>query len=701
MEKDFESFALEFLERKQRNLSYFKKFRPELYDYFHNLDVINHELVLTPEKDDVDLTYRGETVYRHIAKDYSTHEAQAFLERNSRGLPLKTYAPLMMKKLAGNRMASSYLRRILDASNLEKFEGYWRGDIFPSIIFLGCGLAYHIEYLADRAEIVDAVVFEPEKERFALTLFTVDWERICRIFRDKGHSISFCIAIKNTEENLRNVLFGKVQEMSPIYPNFCIYYNHLANVELFKVAKDVEADLPILNAHWGGYDFEARAFRNVIHNIHSGSNFLGNNSEFDTSQPVVIVGSGPSIDDRIEDIRSTRENIILVSAGTGLRGLLANGLRPDYHVEAEADAIINRVLGDLNEEYGLSGVTLLLSINGNPGAMEYFDETVFFLPALNYIPQFLGVNDHSIYHCSPTCTNSALAIFYAVGGRRFFLFGTDYGFYDKEKNHSKFSIYGESPSSIRAKSHYKKIAETEKSRETFSVKSVTGESILTRTDYFAAKRAVEEFVSEKERVNDGLAVHNCSDGAEIEGAEWLNRSQYLLAVQDEENETNPEYRAHLDVRALSVADFENSLTMLLHEFRKICHELQIVLDSNVVSSRDALIVIANQLRAHLNRMGPHSGRGSPLRIQGMTWQLLKGTVKRMLQAGLEHGLARQSDEELVKFGEEWRVTFSEFLTKLPEHFESVVKVPDQPISDPWVLARLVEAEPGFGSEAAR
>lgn len=701
MENDFESFALQFLEKKQKNLNYFKTFRPELYDYFHNLDVIDHELVLTPGKDDVDLTYKGETIYRHIAKDYSRHEAEAFLERNSKGLPMKTYAPLMMRKLAGNRMASSYLRKILDASNLTEFEGYWRGDVFPSIIFLGCGLAYHIEYLAEHAEIVDAVVFEPEKERFALTLFTVDWEKICTTFRDKGHSISFCIAVNSSEHNLRNVLFGKVQEMSPIYPNFCIYYNHLANVELFRIAKDVEGDLPILNAHWGGYDFEARAFRNVVHNIRSGSCFLGSGSDFDRGRPVVIAGSGPSIDDRIEDIRASREHITLVSAGTGLRGLLANGLKPDYHVEAEADAIINRVLGDLNEEYGLSGITLLLSINGNPAAKEYFDETLFFLPALNYIPQFLGVSEHSIYHCSPTCTNSALAILYTIGARRFFLFGTDYGFYDKERNHSKFSIYGESPSSIKASSHYKKIADTEKARETFPVKSVTGDSILTRTDYYAAKRAVEEFVREKNKVDSALIVQNCSDGAEIEDVSWLKRSEYLDEVSRLSVGADSMFRPHLDMRSLSDADFENSLSMLLYEFRKICGELRTVLDGNVIFSRDALILVANQLRGHLNRMGPHSGRSSPLNIQGMTWQLLKGTVKRMLQAGLEHGLAKKDDEGLILFAEQWRVTFSDFLAELPDHFERVVRVPEKPLDDPWVLARLVEDEPGFTPQTAR
>lgn len=695
MENDFEKFALEFLERKQKNLEYFKRFRPELYDYFHNLDLIDHELVLTPGEADVDLTFRGETVYRHIAKDYSIHEAEAFLERHSKDLPLKTYAPTMMKKLVGNRMAGSFLRDMLDASNLKEFEGYWRGNVFPSIIFLGCGLAYHIEYIIDHADIVDAVIFEPEKERFALTLFTVDWERVCRVFREKGHSISFCIAMNPSEENLRNVLFGKVQEMSPLYPNFCIYYNHLASVDLFKIAKDVEADLPVINAHWGGYDFEARAFRNVVHNVRSGCQFLGKNSKFDKRQPVVIVGSGPSIDKRFEDIRSTRDSIVLVSAGTGLRGLLANGLRPDYHVEAEADAIINRVLGDLNDEYGLAGITLILAINGNPGAIAHFDKTVFFLPALNYIPHFLGVSEHSIHHCNPTCTNSALAIFYSIGARRLFLFGTDYGFYDKGKNHSRYSIYGDSPSIIKDSSHYKDIAEMEKSRETFLIKSVTGDSIQTRTDYFSAKRAVEEFVIETQKDHDDMAIFNCSDGAEIEGVQWLGRSQYLSGVSPEAIDSGERPKASLDLRDLSVESFDNKLIILLREFQKLCRELQAVVNSDTVCSRAGLIIIASQIGAHLSRMGPHSGRESPLSIQGMTWQLLKGSVKRMLQVGLEHGLARKDDSELVAFAEEWQATFSAFLQRLPEHFEKVITVPDDPLSDPWVLGRLVESEPSF------
>ncbi|MBW0146811.1 motility associated factor glycosyltransferase family protein [Marinobacter arenosus] len=691
-----EDVAVPFIRRKQKNLAYFQKYRPEIFEYFANYEPNHCELIVTPGRDDVDLLDSGRSVYRHLAREYSDSEVQEFIRNNPPEKPIVSMEPPYLQAREGARIASQFVRESLAMSKVtpSSFKGYYRGNVLPSVVFLGCGLGYHIESLTARAEVIDAVVFEPDPDRFALTLFTVDWEEICSRFRGKGRSISFCIATNPSEENVRRVLGSKVAEIVPLYPYLSWYYNHLANVELYRIAKDLEKDLPVVGANWGNYDFELRGFRNVFHNLKLRGAHVKPYQLEESHTPVAVVGSGPSLDARIEGLKANRDKLIVMSAGTGLRALLSHGIRPDFHVELDADYMIYEMLSDIDEQFGLEGITLLCTVSVNPLVPPLFENYRFYFSNEYYIPAFLGLNTDAIPGCSPTCTNAALALAFAYGFRNLFLFGTDYGYQDKSQHHSRFSVYGQESRTDFASRFQRETASDTEARPKFETEGVNGTTVITQGDYFTAKRAVETYLADRRNQGLNFSVRNCSDGALIDGAEWLSHEAFGESLEAASVEKRNTLIEAVEACALEMPDYDTDQIFgaVSKEVSDTAREFLSVLKNSRLSGRKDLIVVCNQIRDYLNRVGPGSGRRSPVVIQLMGWQILKGTIQRFLQMGLCHGLAHK-DEDLQPFLEHWGNTFKVFLEALPDHFASVILSERRPGDDPWVTTRLMNAEP--------
>lgn len=696
MSESDEDVAAPFIRRKQKNLAYFRKYRPEIFEYFASFDPRHCELVVTPGRDDVDLLDAGQSVYRHLAREYSDSEVQDFIRNNPPEKPIVSMEPPFLQAQEGSRFASHFVRESLAMSKVtpSTFKGYYRGNVLPSVVFLGCGLGYHIDSLTSRAEVIDAVVFEPDPERFALTLFTVDWEDICSRFRGKGRSISFCIATNPSEENVRRVLGAKVAEIVPLYPYLSWYYNHLANVELYRIAKDLEKDLPVVGTNWGNYDFELRGFRNVFHNLHLEGSYVKPYLLGESDTPVAIVGSGPSLDGRIEGLKTNRDKLIIMSAGTGLRALLSHGVRPDFHIELDADYMIYEMLSDIDEQFDLRGITLLCTVSVNPLVPQLFESYRFYFSSEYYVPAFLGLDSDAIPGCTPTCTNAALALAFGFGFRNLFLFGTDYGFQDKSYHHSRFSVYGQESKTDFASRFQRETASGTAARPKFETEGVNETTVITQGDYFTAKRAVETYLSDRASRGLTFSVRNCSDGALIKGADWLSESAFFEVLDNASIDGRDALISAVERCASKMPDFDTAQVFgaVVTEVSETARQFLSVLKNSRLSGRKDLIVVCNQIRDYLNRVGPGSGRRSPVVVQLMGWQILKGTVQRFLQTGLCHGLAHE-DEALQPFLDHWVRTFKAFLEQLPEHFSSVILAASEPAEDSWVTTRLMSAEP--------
>src|SRR5690606_30536687 len=321
--------------------------------------------------------------------------------------------------------ADQILRRIVKNSPVKPstFKGYIRGNIFPSMVFLGCGLGYHIDALTKKVPIINGIVIEREPEKFAVSLYTVDWEEICSRFSRKGFSLTFAIGKADQPEQIRRLVSQYMTKDVPFYPFFSTYYNHLADVELAKAVMENSNDLAVISSNWSYYDNELMRLSNTAHNIRKGGKFLPRPDSMAQTKPLVVVGSGPSLDKRVESLKKVRDRVVVVSAGTALRPLLAHGVRPDYHAELDPAYLIYQLRSDIGDAK-IRDIPLLAVIAVYPFLPTLFLNVFYYFKSDNMQTYFLGLSERSFSNCTPAVTNAALSLGISLGFQTIYLFGT-------------------------------------------------------------------------------------------------------------------------------------------------------------------------------------------------------------------------------------------------------------------------------------
>jgi hypothetical protein len=699
MTKGQDSSAEIYIRRKQRNLDYFKVNLPRIYQILENQVLTRAELVVTPGAKDVDMVVDGRSCYRGLAKEYSRDEALQFLKDNPPEKPAKTFPPQKPESYPQQRFASSRMRQIIETSPVtrENYQGYFRGNnLFPSVVFLGCGLGYHIEALLERTTIVSAFIVERDAEKFALSLFTIDWARICSSFQRRGYEINFAIGFESDDVDMQTLLARHLKNAVPFYPFLTTYYNHLADVELAKTATAVAGDVATVVAHWPDYDDQLIRLKNTALNIDNGIRYIQKKNLDETRYPVIVVGSGPSIDDRMDSLKQCRDKVIVLSAGTGLRALVAAGIKPDLHIELDPGYFVYQAHADMGDG-ALTDIPLLTIHEVNPHVPKLFGDTRYYFKADSVTPSLLGISGDGFPGCNPTCTNAALTIAYTLGFRNIFLFGTDYGFESAEKDHASESVYGDKAGSEFSRSARERAIN--RKHAVFHVARVNGGKILTRNDYFSAKRSVELLLSELESTAADFRVFNCADGAEIIGTTWLSQDQFRESIDSCNDADVKDLEARLASleKQLAPEVLNRTLPDVIREAELEMAELaQIVRKASIGGVKD-LALLANEIRMTIRKVAPRKGRSDVVPAQLMMNQLLQGAVLRLVHIGLSHGLACKDARLRGEFVKDWQRQVLEILKAWPDHLAQVM-LDDRPSSEsPWARTGILMPEPELSS----
>ena len=184
-------------------------------------------------------------------------------------------------------------------------------------------------------------------------------------------------------------------------------------------------------------------FNSLKHKI-----FLSPFSEKDTIKdlPVVITGSGPSLDTLIPFLVENRDKFILVSGGSSISTLLDAGIKPDIHAQLERSEHQFKLHSELSQKYDLSDILLIASSTVPERHQSLFDRIIyFFRPALSPLALYAS-NDGEILNAEgPDTINSAVASISALGFKRIALFGVDCGSSSKSSIRSKGAFGGYIP----------------------------------------------------------------------------------------------------------------------------------------------------------------------------------------------------------------------------------------------------------------
>ncbi|CAH0118008.1 hypothetical protein PAE9249_00473 [Paenibacillus sp. CECT 9249] len=214
-----------------------------------------------------------------------------------------------------------------------------------NILLFGLGLGYHLERLIEQYPDKKFYIYEPNHEIFLAMLELRDIRRLL------NHPNIAVLAVGD-EKIIRDAFLGHIIQhitesieiiTTPIYKKL---YG-----ELFMLLQEEATNL-ILS--YRGFlattlFFQEEWTENIVFNlIHNLKNpHISGLKDVCKDIPAVIVGSGPSLQYDIENIRKIKKHCILISAGSSIQALLHHGIEPHIIVTMDGSDSNYRVFEDL------------------------------------------------------------------------------------------------------------------------------------------------------------------------------------------------------------------------------------------------------------------------------------------------------------------------------------------------------------------
>ncbi|MEP4379406.1 MAG: 6-hydroxymethylpterin diphosphokinase MptE-like protein [Alphaproteobacteria bacterium] len=422
--------------RVAQNLAAFERHAPQLHARLANMNHTATQLS-ADEAGRLDIVFGEGALYRADAIDYAnTQLAEYFAEPERVYISMKTADKLL--GLAGEFARWSVAYPETHGIALEQVRT--GGDAGYMFVY-GVGLGLHLAPLVAHAGCRDLVLIEPNLEHIRHSLSTIDWAEIFMAIHGAGGSVYFIFErdIDAISSRIREV----VRETGTAFLDGSYVYQHLGSGVLNGAHQAFHDDFALHIYGLGFYEDEVVMMSNAVSNLGRGTTKVIASPLPVRDTPVMICGSGPSIDRDMDFIIANRENVILVSLGSSLRALRANGLTPDYHVELENEAANARNVRNAVEEFGKpEGTTLIASTSVRPEVCRYFDDRVFYFRDRVSSTMLLSSGADPLGACGPSVANAALITLLYMGFRKLYLFGVDMGTRERDTYHASATYIG-------------------------------------------------------------------------------------------------------------------------------------------------------------------------------------------------------------------------------------------------------------------
>lgn len=525
---------------RQKNELFFKKQAPEVFNLIDGKKSASNELkILESENDEIELDVieKGKSRYFNAGMKYCEAECDKFLKQMREGTKLPNFIATKSSTFKLNRVGSLHFKKLATLlENKVNIDGPIEiPEFYPMLVVMGVGIGKHIERLVTKKDISSLIIYENNLDRFLTSLYCINWEFIYSKFDiNKGKTIQIILSNESDYITQYGILWNELVNYCPHFPYTTLFYNHLNDTLNSKIIAHVKKDLPVFLQQWGHYDDEINQYNNARHNLLRGAK-LFKPSAFTINHhiPVAVIGAGPSLDDRIEILKKYKGKLLIISCGTTIGTLYKHNIKPDFHVELESDYVVHDAIKSSTNKEFRKGIVFIGSAQVNTRCLDLFDKSCIFFKDSSVLAQlFLDNQNDVIMNTTPSCTNAGCAIAVKLGFKNILLFGTDFGFINKDKHHATGSVYYQDEDDISFVLAKANKLEDEDLTETISV---TGEKIKTKPFYYTCQLRLEEGIKFAHKMN--ITVRNCSDGASIRNTIWTP------------NETLDSILNHLEVNA--------------------------------------------------------------------------------------------------------------------------------------------------------
>lgn len=164
-------------------------------------------------------------------------------------------------------------------------------------------------------------------------------------------------------------------------------------------------------------------------------------------QPVVLVASGPSLDEALPWLQHHQNDLQIVASGSSLGVLMRNGIRPAAAVFLERSSTVHDtdLMELIQEGVDLSGVPLMGSMTLDPRIHHHFGPVAWFhRPLSTTLALFPDEAPSKLLQSGPQSANAALEALLHLGHRRVLLIGCDFSAAKRSKPRAEQAL-GVSP----------------------------------------------------------------------------------------------------------------------------------------------------------------------------------------------------------------------------------------------------------------
>ncbi len=492
-------------EQYERNMEAMRRFQPHMANRIENMVAPYSRKVGRAAAGDLNIDLGHTRFYKPDAVSFSADQVKAFVNKPDQRISLG------WPTMPGDRrfLWKDVIGRSLDRLE-EKGYGKQTQSMDPDggyLVVLGLGLGLHLEPLIEQLDVRSVVIIEQYDEFLLHAMHEADIAKVLTTIDQRKGSVQFLFS--DVPVNIANYLFYQMRHDAFGLIDGSYIYTHYDSFVMRETKRLFVDRLPVLMGSPGFFEDELVMMTNCVENMAQSSEHLfADKLRYAKQTPILICGSGPSIDNSVELIRKQQDACFIMSCGTGLGALLGHGIVPDFHVEVENTPGPAEILAKLAEKHDLSSIVLVATNTVHPDLSRHFGKRIFYFRDSVSSSKIFAGKYGQIYYAAPTVANAASRIALGFGFRNVFLLGVDLGARDADRHHSTKSVYMADLDFL--KTHPDHLAA---SRYTIEAPGNLGGKVRTNHSFLYAGIHFSAMIAQYK----GAVVYNCSDGIRITG----------------------------------------------------------------------------------------------------------------------------------------------------------------------------------------
>ena len=412
-------------------------------------------------------------------------------------------APQLLSKVAIRRLSA-----LTTVNNIRRLPAGRQHDITGFAVSLGVGIGDHIGRLLNDHLAQSLIVVEQFEEFLWHSMHLHPWHEWVELVESRNGRVFFIL--NDNPTSVSSALTDALRSDNGGTLDGTLIYTHYRSHLVREIHRSLSEQISYIGTNRGFFEDENIMIQNATRN------FLARDYAIWKSRPrrekycpAFVVAAGPSVDAALDTIRKYRDQVVLISCGSGLKVLLSQGIRPDYHVEVENTFGQADILERVASQHDLSGITLVSAATVNKRTAAVFDKAIFFHRDTVCSSRFYLGDDEPVYMAVPTVANGGVRFAFGMAFKEVYMFGVDLGSRIEGYHHSKASSYYTDEEFM-----YSFQGTVENTQMGVTNDGNLGGTVKTHDGFLLSRLFMQKLIASY----PSYRLYNCSDGVDIPGA---------------------------------------------------------------------------------------------------------------------------------------------------------------------------------------